>query len=406
MARNTVEVSIVGDADSAVRAFRQVDDAGAETQSKFKKVSSGFSSEAKAAFAGVGVTSVAAVGVSLFKLGADLQQMDAKAKTVFGDQITVVDDWAKKSANAMGLTRSEATGLATNMADLLIPMEFTREQATKMSTDVVGLSGALSAWSGGTRSATEVSEILTSAMLGERDALKGLGISISAAEVEGELLKKGQQDLTGTARQQAEAQATVELIMRKSTDAQNAFKDSTISTNEQMAIQSAKFNELKEKIGTFVHEGLNSYAAWALSPGGGPAVTGFWADYNAGIDKLVINMQKLIDKTKGLRDFIDVLNTFNPAYRAAQALGVQLPKFHDGGVVPGPVGSEVPIMAQAGETVLPIGSKAGGGGTVINVSFTGITTRESAKQVVSVLEQHFAGGGSIGNGRGGRLAPT
>lgn len=405
MARNTVEVSIVGDADSAVKAFRQVDNAGAETQSKFKKVSGGFSSEAKAAFAGVGVASVTAVGVSLFKLGADLQQLDAKAKTVFGDQITVVDDWAKKSANAMGLTRSEATGLATNMADLLIPMEFTREQATKMATDVVGLSGALSAWSGGTRSATEVSEILTSAMLGERDALKGLGISISAAEVEGELLRKGQQALTGTARQQAEAQATVELIMRKSTDAQTAFKDSTISTNEQMAIQSAKFKELQEKVGTFVHEGLNSYAAWALSPGGGEAVTGFWADYNAGIDKIVITMQKLIDRTKGLRDFIGVLNSLNPAYQAIQHIP-GLPKFHDGGVVPGPVGSEVPIMAQAGETVLPIGAKAGGGGTVINVSFTGITTRESAKQVVAVLEQHFAGGGSIGNGRGGRLAPA
>ena len=400
MAKNTVEVSIVGDADSAVKAFRQVDDAGAETQSKFKGVSSGFSSDAKAAFAGVGVASVAAVGASLFKLGADLQQVDSKAKIVFGDQITVVEAWAKKSANAMGLTASQAKGLATNMADLLIPMEFTREQATAMSTEVVGLSGALSAWSGGTKSATEVSEILTSAMLGERDALKSLGISISAAEVEAELLRLGQDKLTGSARAQAEATATMTLIMAKSKDAQTAFKDSTISTNEQMAIQSAKFKELQEKVGTFVHKGLNEYAAWAMDPSGGKAVTGFWADYNRGIDRVTMATQGLINRTAGLRSFMEAANALNPAFRAAQWIGDRLPKFHDGGVVPGRRGTEVPIMAQAGETVVPIGGPSGGG-NVLNVTFASpMVSREAADYFVGLLEDHLGRGGDIGNGRG------
>jgi hypothetical protein len=46
-----------------------------------------------------------------------------------------------------------------------------------------------------------------------------------------------------------------------------------------------------------------------------------------------------------------------------QAILAGLPKFHDGGVVPGRPGQEVPIMAQAGEIV----SKAGGPSVVINV---------------------------------------
>ena len=33
----------------------------------------------------------------------------------------------------------------------------------------------------------------------------------------------------------------------------------------------------------------------------------------------------------------------------------KMPKFHSGGVVPGPAGAEVPILAMAGETVLPAG---------------------------------------------------
>jgi phage-related protein len=35
-----------------------------------------------------------------------------------------------------------------------------------------------------------------------------------------------------------------------------------------------------------------------------------------------------------------------------------LPKFHSGGIVPGPYGAEVPIMAMAGETVIPRGRNA------------------------------------------------
>lgn len=42
-----------------------------------------------------------------------------------------------------------------------------------------------------------------------------------------------------------------------------------------------------------------------------------------------------------------------------------MPTFHQGGIVPGPRGAEVPIMAMAGERVTPAG--AGGGGVTINV---------------------------------------
>lgn len=110
--------------------------------------------------------------------------------------------------------------------------------------------------------------------------------------------------------------------------------------------------------------------------------------------------------------FIDGVNLLLRAYNKVNigqsdiGLLAHLPTFHQGGVIPGPVGASVPIMAQAGETVLPIGAKGGGGATVVNINFNGVTTRETADQVVRVLEQHFARGGSLGNGRGGMLAPA
>ena len=202
--------------DRASNTFDKVGDSADRAGGKLDKLKK----YGAAAAAGAGAI---AAGVHLFNTGARLEQMGQKAATVFGSQLGSVQKWADETAHAMGLTTREATGLAANFGDLLVPMGFTRKAAADMATDVVGLSGALSQWSGGTKSSAEVSEVLAKAMLGERDGLKELGISISEADVQARLLKNGQDKLTGSALEQAKAQATQQLIFEKSTDAQNAF---------------------------------------------------------------------------------------------------------------------------------------------------------------------------------------
>lgn len=429
---NTVTINIVGDADKAVRAFKDVDEAGEQTQTKFKKVSSGLSDNAKMAFAGMGAGAVA-VGVDMFKLGANLEQMDSKSKTVFGDQIDVVKKWAKENANAMGLTSREATGLATNMADLLIPMGMTRAQAAKMSTEVIGLSGALSAWSGGTRTASEVSDILTSAMLGETDALKGLGISISAAELDARMLAAGTSKLTGTAYEQARAQETMKAIMDKSTDAQNAFKDETVSANEKLASQKARLQEVREELATKFLPAVE----WAM------VKLGSYADatFNAS------------EKTKGLQgamfDFGGTLADWNLALASGSGKSIgpggigggswvgsskdavgnflrgifgmdPLPKRAAGGPVtagdPFIVGEKRPelFVPDSNGTILPSVPSARAGGTTVvnNVSVSvpnymgGDLPRDVTDRIVQALGKHFAGGGALVNARGGTLRPA
>lgn len=219
MSGNVVEIA-VRSKDQTRAGFASADKSASSLGAKMGKIG-------KVGAAGFAVVGAAALGAGkyLFDHAARLEQMGAKADTVFGKQVGVVESWSKKNAHAMGLTKMEATGLAANFGDLLIPMGFARKEAAKMSTDVVGLSGALSQWSGGTKSAAEVSEILSAAMLGETDGLKSLGIAISAADIEARLAKKGQDDLTGAARQQAEAQAIQALIFEKSTDAQKKFAE-------------------------------------------------------------------------------------------------------------------------------------------------------------------------------------
>lgn len=217
-----------------------------------------FGSAARQAFkaAAIGVVAFVAaaaglvfVGQKLLAMGAELDQIDLKARTVFGPEaIGRVEAWAAANAASFGLTRTQLKGVAASFQDLLIPMGFTRDAATELTTSTIGLAGALSEWSGGQRTAAEVANILAKAMLGEREELKSLGISISEADVKGRLLELGFNKLTGAALQQARAIATQQLIFEKSTDAQEAFKNGGDSLIRAQSELRASMSEVKEAI--------------------------------------------------------------------------------------------------------------------------------------------------------------
>ena len=246
MASKEVKITIVGDASNVSKAFREASGASDGLDSSLKTTiatAGGF--VVGAALTGLkGTLSDAASGA------VALEQNAKKAATVFGDSLPTVKSWADESASGLGLTSNQATTLAANMADLLIPMGFTRDEAAKMSTATVGLSGALSEWSGGTKSAAEVTDILTKAYLGETDGLKSLGISISAADIAQQMAADGTDKLTGAAGEQAKALAIQELVMAKSTDAQTAFANGADSTARKQAEATAAMNTAKEQIST------------------------------------------------------------------------------------------------------------------------------------------------------------
>jgi hypothetical protein len=75
-----------------------------------------------------------------------------------------------------------------------------------------------------------------------------------------------------------------------------------------------------------------------------------------------------------------------------------LPKFHDGGVVPGAPGTEVPIMAQAGEVVgWPSTSGAGSASITVNVDARhslGLDGGDIGRKIADALRAYYRNGGS------------
>jgi hypothetical protein len=193
---------------------------------------------------------------ALIEQGLAIQGLDNKARTVFGETLPKVTAEAEKNAAALGLSSRQYINQAAAIQDLLVPMGFTRDRASEISTQLQNVSGALSEWTGGTRSSAEVSEILSSALLGERDALKSLGISISEADITSRLAAQGQDKLTGAALEQAKAQATLDLVLAKSTDAQAAFAAGADNPIRQLNLLKAQATELAEQVASGVTPAL------------------------------------------------------------------------------------------------------------------------------------------------------
>lgn len=198
---------------------------------------------AAAAWAAIWVT-----WVKLFNVADTLETTIWKSKIVFGEYFDDIDKFAKETWKSMWLSRWELLKTASWIQDLLIPMWFTREEATKNTKELISLSWALSEWSAWQYDAVQVWDILAKAMLWEREQLKSLWISISENDVQQRLLKNWTNELTWAALQQARAVATQQLIFEKSTDAQAAYADGADSLTRKKAEMTATLWNLKETI--------------------------------------------------------------------------------------------------------------------------------------------------------------
>jgi len=184
----------------------------------------------------------------LFNLTKVMEADSIRSSQVFGDSLDYVSQRAGELAGKMGATRREFIAAATATGDLLIPLNFTRQEAAEMSTELQGLSGALDEWTGGQHGAAQVSEILTKAMLGENEQLKQLGIAIRKDSEEFRDLVKEKEKTTNATKAQVEAMVTLELIQRKSADAQAAYNS---EGNKLLRLQkdiAAGWRQMKENV--------------------------------------------------------------------------------------------------------------------------------------------------------------
>lgn len=122
-------------------------------------------------------------------LGADLTEIDHIVESVFGNMSSVVDSWAKGAIEQFGIAEHSAKRYAGVLSSMFQASQIGYMDAGKMSMDLVGLAGDLSAFYN-IDTETAFNKI-RSGMAGMVRPLRDLGIDLTAATLEEFRLAQG-----------------------------------------------------------------------------------------------------------------------------------------------------------------------------------------------------------------------
>jgi hypothetical protein len=188
--------SKIGDLYWQVDADTSKFDKGLKSTDKSAKgMGKTFSTLAKGIVAGLGVAAVAGVAKlskELISAASEAEETRNKFDVVYRDISVAAEAAAQNLADNFGLSGTAARSLLADTGDLLTGFGFTQESALDLSDQVNQLAVDLASFTNFSGGAKGASEALTKALLGERESVKALGISILDADVKAKVLENTQ----------------------------------------------------------------------------------------------------------------------------------------------------------------------------------------------------------------------
>lgn len=198
----------------------------------------------------LGVTlPILGIGAASVKAASDAEETASKFNTVFRDISKAATDAADELRNSYGLSSNASRQLLSDTGDLLTGFGFSQQAALDLSTDVNKLAVDLASFTNFSGGAEGASQALTKALLGERESVKSLGISILEADVQAKVLENTQKGLTFESERQAKAFATLQLAQEQSKNAIGDYARTNQSFANQMRLVKARIEDVAVQFG-------------------------------------------------------------------------------------------------------------------------------------------------------------
>jgi hypothetical protein len=201
---------------------------------------------AKGASAAFGVAQLKSFVKESVVSARDLDRNMVGLGNVFGELSPQMQQFGKDAAS-IGLSQVEASRASTFLGSVLKQSGFEMKDVAVETKNLVGLASDLAATYG-----YDVSEALTgmtALFRGEYDPIEKFGVAMKQSEVNALLAARGQNKLTGATLRQATAQARLDILYQRSTDAQGAYaqQSNTLFTNQKNL--AASFENVKATLG-------------------------------------------------------------------------------------------------------------------------------------------------------------
>lgn len=234
------------DLTQAKRELRNLENTGDRTTSRLQRKFDGLAGGVKNSFSQIksfliGVFSFEAIrrfGSELLRLGSDAEEVGSKFNTVFSGIEDQARDTFNNIADNVGRSRLELQEFGSGVADIVKPLGFATDEALALSENVTKLAIDLASFNN--VQDEQAINAVTSALTGEREALKSLGIVISEADLKQEAYNSGLAEQGAELTKQQKTLATYNLLLKNSTDAQgDAARTATSFANQLKALRGA-----------------------------------------------------------------------------------------------------------------------------------------------------------------------
>ena len=141
----------------------------------------------------------------LIKAQSDAEEIANKFNVVFGNQANIVREWANALGTSVGRANSELEFMLSTLQDTFVPLGFSREAATLLSTSLTKL--ALDVASFNNKADADVIRDFQSALVGNHETVRKYGIVLTEASLKAEALSSGiisiERELTSSEKVQA-----------------------------------------------------------------------------------------------------------------------------------------------------------------------------------------------------------
>lgn len=189
------------------------------------------------------------IGRSMIKAASDAEETVSKFNVVFRSISAESNLAADNLAKNFGLAGSQARKLLGDTGDLLTGFGFTQKMALNLSDEVNKLAVDLASFTNFSGGAEGASAALTKALLGERESVKSLGISILEEDVKKKVSLLLSQGMTFATERQAKAFATLRIAQEQSKNAIGDYARTQDQFANKSRLMSARILDLKEKFG-------------------------------------------------------------------------------------------------------------------------------------------------------------
>jgi len=192
---------------------------------------------------------ISAISIGLVKAASDAEETANKFAVVFKDVSEAAEKSAKNLRDNFGLSSRAAKQLLSDTGDLLTGFGFTGDAALDLSTKVNELAVDLASFTNYSGGAEGASAALTKALLGERESVKSLGISILETDVQAKVLEMTKKGLTFETERQAKAYATLLIAQEQSKNAMGDFARTQDSFANQSRVLKARLDDVVVTLG-------------------------------------------------------------------------------------------------------------------------------------------------------------